>query len=157
MEMAKPEYLYRGTTVGWAGSKMLQEENITCTTTDPLVATLFAIECRNHGRAVILMSRRGLFIELREAPNFFSVIEAAVDLQILPVEFARMAEIELDVERSIEILNEMGFQHIPVRLTGYAALHEELDESHSAGRRLSVEQIRLFDFRVSERADHDRK
>ena len=46
-------YLYRGTTAGWPGNSVLQAERITCTSTDPLVATLFAIECRNHGRAII--------------------------------------------------------------------------------------------------------
>jgi hypothetical protein len=145
-----PSYLYRGTTVGWAGSKMLQDENITCTTTDPLIATFFAIECRNHGRAVILAARRELFRELHDSQNYFSVIEAAVDLQIGPAEFARMAEIELDVEKSIEILHELGIRDISVRLAGYDALQIEIRESHAAGLRLSVEQIRLFDTRMFE-------
>ena len=129
---------------------MLQEEQVTCTTIDPLVATLFAIECRDHGRAVILVARRELFAELHAAPNYFSVSEAAVNLQVVPVEFARMAEIALDVERSIEILREMGFQDIPVRLSGYSALQDEIDESHAAGLRLNAGQIRLFNARMLE-------
>lgn len=148
--MTNPPYLYRGTTVGWPGSRMLQEENITCTTTDPLVATLFAVECRNHGRAVILVARRELFRELHGAPNYFSVSEAAVNLQIVPVEFAKLAEIALGVERSIEILCEIGFQDIPVRLAGYAALQDEIDESHATGFRLNVQQIRHFNTRIFE-------
>jgi hypothetical protein len=148
--MTNPLYFYRGTTVGWAGSITLQEENITCTTTDPLVATLFAIECRNHGHAVILVARREPFRDLRGAPNYVSVGESAVNLRIVPTEFARMAELELDVGRSIEILREIGFPDLPVRLAGYAALQYEIDESHAAGRRLNAEQIRLFNTRIFE-------
>jgi hypothetical protein len=129
---------------------MLQEEKITCTTTDPLIATLFAIECRNHGHAVILVARRELFREFRGAPNYFSVSESAVNLQIVPAEFAKMAELVLDVGRSIEILREVGFPDLPVRLAGYAALQDEIDESHAAGLRLNAQQIRLFNARIFE-------
>src|SRR4051794_8251089 len=66
-------YLYRGTTRDWPGNECLRHEGVTCTTTDPLVATLFAIESRNHGPAVILAVRRGVFEELAES-NYFSVI-----------------------------------------------------------------------------------
>ena len=61
-------YLYRGTTAGWPGNSVLQEEQITCTSTDPLVATLFAIECRNHGHAVILAVRTELFDKVLGPP-----------------------------------------------------------------------------------------
>lgn len=148
--MLNPTYLYRGTTIGWPGNDMLQEERITCTTTDPLVATLFAIECRNHGRAVILAARRELFEALPGLSNYFSVSESAVNLPIVPAEFAMRAEVALDVDRSLEILREMGFQGIPVRLNGLAALQQELGESHAAGLRLNEEQISLFNIRMFE-------
>src|SRR5277367_951504 len=96
-------YLYRGTTLGWPGN-MLQELRITCTTTDPLVATLFAVECRNHGRPAILVARSDLFGELNAEENFFSVIECAINVRVSPLEFAAMAEVVLDVDNSLAIL-----------------------------------------------------
>jgi hypothetical protein len=143
-------YLYRGTTAGWPGNSVLQEEQITCTSSDPLVATLFAIECRNHGHAIVLAVRRTLFAELLAPPNFFSMSESAVNLQIDPTEFARRADITLDVNRSLQILSELGFQNVPVRLTGWAALQQELDESLALGIRLNEEQIGLFNSRMLE-------
>ncbi len=63
-----------------------------------------------------------------------------------------MATIRLDVDRSIEILREIGIQNIPLRLTGYAALQQELEDTHSAGCRLNADQIALFDNLVLERS-----
>ena len=143
-------YLYRGTTRGWPGNPVLQEEEITCTSTDPLVPTLFAIECRNYGHAVILAVRRKLIEELVGPPNFFSVSESAVNLRIDPTKFARRAEVTLDVDKSLRILHEMGFLDIPVRLNGPAALQQELDESHAAGLRLNEEQAAFFNIRMIE-------
>lgn len=37
-------YLYRGTTLGWPGTPTTSGEGITPTSTDPLIATLFAVE-----------------------------------------------------------------------------------------------------------------
>jgi hypothetical protein len=143
-------YLYRGTTAGWPGNSVLQEEQITCTSSDPLVATLFAIECRNHGHAVILVARRELFATVPGPLNYFSVSESAVNLRITPENFARRAEVVLDVDKSLRILDALGFADIPVRLEGRSALQQELDTSHAAGLRLNDEQIALFNGRMFE-------
>jgi hypothetical protein len=145
-------YLYRGTTAGWPGNPVLQEQEITCTSTDPLVATLFAIECRNHGQAVTLVVRRELFHKVPGPPNYFSITECAENLRISPAEFATKLEVALNVGRSIQILRELGFEDIPVRLSGRAALQQELDESHAAGLRLNDAQIALFNGRMFEKS-----
>ncbi len=75
-------YLYRGTTEGWPGNEIMQERRITCTTTDPFVAALFGVECRNHGHAVILMVREDVFPDLVGPSNHFAMIESAVNLRI---------------------------------------------------------------------------
>lgn len=141
-------YLYRGTTAGWPGNSVLQEQRITCTSTDPFVATLFAIECRNRGRAVILVGRRGSFDEVLGPPNYFSVSESAVNVRVSPTEFASRADLALTVDDSLRILGALGFEGIPVRLRGLAALQQELDESHAAGLRLNDEQIALYNGRM---------
>jgi hypothetical protein len=143
-------YLYRGTTEGWPGNPSLQEEQITCATTDPLVATLFAIHCRNYGQALVLVARKSLFDESIGPPNFFSVIESAVNLRLTPVEFARAAEISASVDRSIGILRELGFRNIPVRLKDQSTLQQELAETHADGIRLNKGQIQVFNLRILE-------
>ena len=147
-------YLYRGTTVGWPGDTILQEQRITCTTTDPLVATLFAVECRDHGRPAILVARRDLFEHLIAEANFFAVIECAVNVRMLPVDFAALAEVVLEVDDSLTILRELGFGEIPIRLSGVGALQDTLEESHLLGIRLNEEQLRLFTTRMFE-VSHD--
>jgi hypothetical protein len=142
-------YLYRGTTEGWPGNNVLQEQQITCTTTDPLVATLFAIECRNHGRAVILAARRELFGDLIGPPNHFALIESAVNLLISPLDFARRAII-LEVDEILEVLREIGFDQISIRIKDKAARRETLISSYEAGHRLNEEQLQQFNSRVFE-------
>jgi hypothetical protein len=143
-------YLYRGTTVGWPGNGVLQEQQITCTTTDPLVATLFAIECRNHGRPAILAVLSNSFGGLIAPPNHFAVIESAVNLPISPSEFANRAEVILDVDRALEILRSLGFQDLPVRLRDKEALRDELLYTFEAGQRLDEDQLHRFSSRMLE-------
>ena len=121
---------------------------MTCTTTDPLVATFFAIECRNHSTALILAAPMSLFEGLIGPPNHFAEMESAVNVQILPREFAIMAKEKLDLDRSIAVLHDMGFREIPVRISRWSTLQQTLDESYKAGLRLSEEQIRLFNNRM---------
>lgn len=143
-------YLYRGTTVGWPGNPVLQERRTTCTTRDPLVATLFAIECRNHGRAVILAARRDPLESLVGPENYFSVTECAINLRCSPLEFESQAELSLDVDASIVILRELGFSDMPARLRGKTTLQQELEETHALGIRLNEDQIRQFNARMQE-------
>ncbi len=145
-----PEYLYRGTTEGWPGNDCLREEGITCTTTDPLVATLFAVECRNHGPAIILAAPRAAFERLIGPENFFKDMECAINLRIPPVEFARRAVLRLDVDRALERLRTIGFDWLSVRIGGREALREAIKESHLAAQRLNPEQIRLFNQNMRE-------
>jgi hypothetical protein len=99
---------------------------------------------------MVLAARGALFDELIESPNFSSIEECAANLRIAPVEFARMANVILSVDRSIEILSELGFRDIPVRLRDWGALQQAIEESHAAGIRLNGEQITQFNRRMLE-------
>jgi hypothetical protein len=142
-------YLYRGTTEGWPGNAVLQTRQITCTTTDPFVAALFAIECRNHGHAVVLAARRDLFKGLIAPRNHFDILEYAVNVRISPLEFARQAVVILDVDEVVEVLREIGFDQIPIRIGDKWTLRQALLSSKSR-QRLNMEQIRLFNLRAIE-------
>jgi hypothetical protein len=140
-------YLYRGTTEGWGGHPVLPVPPMTCTTTDPLVATLFAIECRNHGHAVILAAQRDLFEDLIGPANHFDLIESAVNLVISPLDFAQQA-VTLEIDRVVDILRDIGFDQMPIRLRDKWALREALVSSYDAGERLNAEQLRQFNTSV---------
>ena len=45
--------LFRGTTVDYAGNKILQSQRITPTSIDPAVATVFATQAQHYGQSVV--------------------------------------------------------------------------------------------------------
>ena len=139
-------YLFRGTTRGWSGNDVLQREGITCATTDPLVATLFALECRRWGQAVILtIGVQNLTSEEQsDRENFFSVIEQAVNILIPPAEFEKRTDLVIEIDQALSILKDMGFANLPVRIPNRQALQDALEESHHLGQRLNREQILDF-------------
>lgn len=142
-------YLYRGTTTGWPGNIVLQEERITCTSTDPLVATLFAIECRNHGHAIVLAAcRQNDLLGSRAPPNHFFEIECAVNLYIPPLQFAIKSDVILEVDRALAILRELEFHDLPVRIRDKETLRDAILHTYAAGQRLTEEQLDWFNTRM---------
>lgn len=139
-------YLFRGTSKGWPGNPNSDQHSMTYTSTDPLVATLFAVACRGLGPAVLLASPRGRFPELEPGPSdlLFQAWECSVTLAVRPIEFASRAEYSMDVVEALRSLAELGFPGLPQGLNGRSALQYALTESHSLGQRLNREQIRRF-------------
>jgi hypothetical protein len=82
-------FLHRGTTPGWPGNVSLQKEGKTCTTTDPLVATLFAIECPHHGPSTVLLAPMTAFDGLTGPTNHAAIFEREIVVNLLPLDFAR--------------------------------------------------------------------
>ncbi len=118
MEETDP-YLYRGTTRGWPGNPGLQDLQMTCTTTDPLVATLFAIECLGHGEGIVYLAPRAPLERWAGPPNCFDDLECAVNIKIKPTEFLKHVQFGLHPHRTREILMEMGFV-VPYLINGSA-------------------------------------
>lgn len=126
--------------------------------TDPFVATLFAVECRNHGAAAVLVIARHKFptaeVEDHQNPidaklnETFNSVECAVQLAASPAELEEQADLVIDVDLAIKILGEMGFTGIPVRLASRDDLNDALFESRET--RLSTVQLRTFVARVRE-------
>jgi hypothetical protein len=149
-------YYYRGTTRGWEGSSNSIELGITFVSTDPLVATLFAIECRNHGQpAVLILSKEVAPVLAEVTPErinpvdiTFDGLERAVKLAASPSDLERMASYIVDVDDAIVVLNELGFEDIPVRIGSKSELNRYLADNYASGVRLSLKQIREFDSRI---------
>ena len=149
MDPKKP-YLYRGTTPGWHGSEGLRISGMTCASTDPFVATLFAIGCRNHGPGQILVAERQPIEYLVGPSNSLAEMECAVNIRMLPDVFESNAILKLDVELSMRILVELGFGDLPQRLNGGDALKIALQTSRDLSLRLSPAQLENYNRRVFE-------
>ncbi len=62
----------------------------------------------------------------------------------MPAEFEKRAELILEVDQALDLLQEMGFTDLPVRFPNRQSLQIALEESHNLGQRLSREQIHHF-------------
>ena len=146
LEAKEVVYLFRGTTRDWPGNPTAAAAQFTYTSLDPLVATLFAVECRSHGAAIVLVARRGHFEEIPPGPfdMTFQTLENQVVLATRPRGFAEAADFSLEVDRCLEILADLGFGSIAVRIRGKSHLRESLLESLRLGQRLNRVQIHSF-------------
>jgi hypothetical protein len=113
------------------------------------VATLFAIECLQRGPAIVLVANWANFDGLSGPTNHAAVFECEVVLKISPIVFARQALLTLDAQQSRDILVGMGFDRIPVRISGKSALREAIEQSYRDSDRLSPDQILAFNTKAT--------
>jgi hypothetical protein len=132
-------FLYRGTTRGWPGGEGPQTVRRTPTTTDPLVATLFAIECCRHGSGVVhAVSEESVAGQIVYG-NVLSELECEVGLSFAPLEFESHSIHWIAADAARLILEELGFQ-LPIVISSRLRLRNELRESP----RLTESQIVEF-------------
>lgn len=138
--------LYRGTTPDWPGSKGLQAIRVTPTTSDPLVATLFGLECLRFGPAIVQMCNQAAVSSLLEPANVLADLEKEVAVGLPPDEFTRrFAESFLPVLVARDILAELGFE-LPPTVANKVALQGLLKSTP----RLRSEDIAVFEARARE-------
>ena len=142
--------MYRGTSLGWLGSDSARRARKTSASRDPLVATLFAIECLNHGPARVLLAPKASLGDLTGSTNHAATFESEIIVDLLPEEFAECSAFVVDAQQAREILVAIGFPWIPVRLGGKSALRETIIRSYNDGNRLTPDQVREFDSRAME-------
>ena len=133
-------YLFRGTSVGWPGSKSLQKVRMTPASTDPFVATLFALECNQHGEGVVYFAPWETFKDRVRKPNVLARRECEVGLSMLPREFATETKGRVPALKSREILVSMGFQ-VPKAIRDKGFLGTSINLSD---RRLTLAELRYF-------------
>lgn len=144
--------LYRGTSRGWPGSLSLQTLPMTCSSTDPLVATLFACLARSFGEGVVLIAGRGQFIEVEGRPNFFDCLECAVNLKIRPVDFAAKSRTIVPVDLSLDVLEGLGFAGLPRRFPDPTSLRIALHQTRTDSLRLDDDQILAYHTAIEDNA-----
>ena len=152
MSGAEPDrYLYRGTSPGWPGGSGARSIPMTCTSTDPLVATLFAIRARSRfGRCVVILGERTAFEDLTGPPNYMDQLESAVNLRVTPMEFERRAARMIGVDGSLEILADLGFTPLPVAFADSSDLRIGLERTLLETFRLNDRQLVAYNARVEE-------
>jgi hypothetical protein len=121
-------FLYRGTTRGWPGGESPRSEQKTSTRTDPLIATLFAVECRRKGEAGIYVATLPSVADLLVPPNCLAEVECEVALGILPVEFASKYSRWIPAETAKDVLGNIGFE-VPETISNIGRLIEQLINS----------------------------
>lgn len=110
--------LSRGTTIGWPGSRALQAAGVTPLTTDPLVATLFGLECLRHGPAIVQLCERNAVAEILVAGNVLADLEREVVVNEPPAVFTEHFEAGIIAAGAArEILAEMGYELPPTSTT----------------------------------------
>jgi hypothetical protein len=137
-------FLYRGTTAGWPGNACLQRERLTPTSRDPLVATLFGLECSRWGPAVLLAADAVSLAGLVASGNVLADIEQELAVMVSPSEFAeRFVAWTVPIARARRVLHDLGYE-LPVTISSREALSEEL----RLWRRLRKDEIARFDSMV---------
>jgi hypothetical protein len=138
------DFYYRGTTREWPGSEALQSLNLTPVTTDPLIATLFALESSRFGEGVVYLCLKSEVAEMIDSGNVLSELERELVIGVSPKEFAeRLVAITIEAQSARTILAEMGYE-LPARI----ADKNILDWHLRASARLRDQDVASFDARV---------
>lgn len=138
-------FLYRGTTRGWPGSRSSQRLGITSASSDPLVATLFALHCYGvYGQGVVYAAKADDLQSLLCAGNVLNQREREIGLQMTCEEFQHRAIRECHALEVRQHLVDLGFKaHLPERLLDNEALNRAINLSP----RLTSEELRNFETR----------
>jgi len=114
---------------------------MTPVTTDPLVATLFALECRRYGPSVVHLASKSSVAQIIGCGNKFAELECEIGLTVTPLEFAANHSTRcLPVEVARSILHDLGFP-LPAVISSKWWLQIELQ----ASVRLTDTEIVEFD------------
>ncbi len=132
--------LFRGTSEGFPGSQGLQRVGVTPASQDPLVATVFATESQSYGRGVVQIATPANLegVALQEG-NVLAAIEREVAVELLPLQFAERAGVQITAAEARSILERMGYA-LPSQIRGPAGVSQTLGTTP----RLTQEEIDLF-------------
>ena len=144
------EFVYRGTTLGWPGLPVVAELRLCSASSDPVVATLFAIGCRNRGGAAVVHLVRATDVPLaRDAENWLAELEAEVVIERTAGEVEVLATATVAADDAITALGRLGVE-LPARI---ASFDNALSETLREHRRLTAAERRSFDDHLKERYD----
>ena len=135
------EFVYRGTTLGWPGSPTTLGFESCSASTDPVAATLFAIQCRNVGGPAVLHLIEVATAELTDDRNVLWDLEREVVVARTASEAEELAVVTVPVEDAVDALRRFGIE-LPVRISPFG---DALNASLLEHRRLDDVERRQFD------------
>ena len=142
-EAALSDFIFRGTTIGWPGNPAPQQGGFTSTSSDPLVATLFALECRRMGQAVVWACERSKLEQYIRRPNVLAELESEVAVSVAPLKFVELFQpLRIDVDDSLARLKRLGFE-MPEVIADKHVLRNELGDKLRLNKAQIVEYIRF--------------
>jgi hypothetical protein len=147
VELMGDVHLFRGTTEGFPGNPVLQKLGITPASVDPLVATVFGLEGKNKGKAILAFGSRTSFESGEiDLGNVRRTLEREVQVDLPPHEFEKRAQSTISIDKSRKILKDMGVADLP------ASVHSSDDGTQilNSTPRLNPEQIQEFLKRAAE-------
>ncbi|MGI4790080.1 MAG: RHS repeat-associated core domain-containing protein, partial [Janthinobacterium lividum] len=140
----KPNYYFRGTSVGFPGGANAQKFQVSETSSDPAIATAFALNKQSYGGTTIVeaASRDDLTgLEITKAPDMTFGQELGWYVFTPPTDFAARASIKISSQSSRTILQGMG-----VSLSYITYSRDDLTQQLRAldGHHLSEPQIQSY-------------
>ena len=131
-------YFFRGTTEGYQ-SESLTRAGVTPTSTNPAIATQFAIDASRYDKnAVVYIATKAKLAGVTFAdPNVLSEYEFEVPFNMYPGEFAKSAGITIKAAQAKDILLSMGIK-LPAIPAG------DLSDVLPKTPQLTLEQINTF-------------
>jgi hypothetical protein len=139
--------LFRGTSRAadgsvYPGNPGIQRIGVTPTSTDPVVATVFATESENYGAGRLIIATGDDLAGVSVGPgNVRSGLELEVGVHLQPTEFAARAGIEVPASRARQALQQLGVE-VPSRVPDINAADAFLQAPGSP--RLTPQQIQRF-------------
>jgi len=131
--------LFRGTSAGYPGSAALQKIGIAPASTDPGIATLFAIESGNYGAGVVHIATPQALRGVTIGPgNVLAAIEREVGVELTPAQFAARSH-TITAAESRALLEKMGI-YTPPSIADKAAL----DAAVRSSTPMTAEQIQTY-------------
>ncbi len=123
---SKLNHVFRGTSQGFPGNKVLQDLKVTPTSINPSKATAFALESSSYGNGTLLIAHTDdLGGATKASENFFGNLEEAININMSPLKFEQSAGIMIKATDARAILKEMNVS-LPSTIRGKAALDDVL-------------------------------
>jgi hypothetical protein len=113
--------LFRGTTQGFAGSQGLQRVRVTPASTDPAVATAFAIHGNEFGSGVVHIASPADLAGAKLHPPSLGALEAEIGVG-MTTEFAARASTTIPGAEARSILGGLGVD-VPGQLSSVSSLN----------------------------------
>jgi hypothetical protein len=121
-------YLFRGTSPGWLGSPGAQATAVSATT-DPYIATIFALEARAQGGQALLIYGGRSQIGTFDMGNWMALQEREVGVLLSHSDFVAKAPYSIPVDTARQILKDMGLPDLPYSVVNPTARKMLIDEA----------------------------